>query len=246
MEYKSLILGTVFSIAIFAVKSGIGLNYYLSKTSSARVKALACGMFVLMYMMLFAASYFVISKIDIIRHQELILKWIESGMLIHLIMAVLMVFWGIWLLKNNTEYSSKSKGWIALALPCPVCVLAILFCQGFFITLFPDLTWRSAVFLYLIFLLINFITVVIMRIRRQKMQPEIILGGAMLLIAVYFFLSVTIMPNFADLDRIYRLASNSSETNPVNIKHLSVVAVSGALAFLAGFGAVYNKTRRIS
>jgi predicted transporter len=246
MEYKSLILGTVFSIAIFAVKSGIGLNYYLSKTSSARVTAFVCSMFAVMYMMLFAASYFVISKIDIIRHQEVIMKWIESGMMIHLIMAVLMAFWGIWLLKGKTDYSAKSKGWIALAVPCPVCAMVILFCQSFFITFFPDLTWRSAVFLYLIFLLINFITVVIMRIRQQKMQPEIILGGAMLMIAVYFFLSVTIMPNFADLDRIYRLASNSSETNPLAIRQLSVVAVLGVLAFLAGFGAVYNKTRRTS
>lgn len=244
MEYKSLILGTVFSIAIFAVKSGIGLSYYFSKTSSVRVIALVCGMFALIYMMVFAASYFIISKIDIIRHQELILKWIESGMLIHLIMAVLMAFWGIWLLKGNTNYSAKSKGWIALAVPCPVCALVIMFCQGFFITLFPDLTWKTAGFLYLIFLLINFITVLIMRIRRQKMHPEIILGGAMLIIAVYFFLSVTIMPNFADLDRIYRLACNSSETNPLVIRQLSVVAVLGLLAFLAGFGAVYRKTRR--
>jgi hypothetical protein len=38
MELKSLILGILFSVGIFAVKSGVGLYYFLGQRQSLKMK----------------------------------------------------------------------------------------------------------------------------------------------------------------------------------------------------------------
>jgi predicted transporter len=74
--------------------------------------------------------------------------------------------------------------------------------------------------------------------------PETLLGGAMLFIAVYFFLSVTIMPQFADAGKIYRMALYSPETTAEQIPHLFLFLTWVAAAFFGGFGRMTFKIRR--
>ncbi|MCI5133244.1 MAG: hypothetical protein D3904_17450 [Candidatus Electrothrix sp. EH2] len=53
MELKSLILGLVFSVGIFALKSGAGLSYLLQREQSKLKQGAALSGFVLSYGLLF-------------------------------------------------------------------------------------------------------------------------------------------------------------------------------------------------
>jgi predicted transporter len=243
--YKSLILGILFSIGIFAVKGGIGLFYYLSKTASNRLRAATCLLYTLSYLLIFLTSGLILAEIDLIRHLEAIQSFLQSGMIIHLLMAGMLIVWGVLLLKRNAGCGCSSKGWLLLAVPCPVCAFVIFFSIGFLMTCFPDSSRAVIILLYMAFILLNLITVLAMGFwkRGRGTPPETLLGGAMLLIAVYFFLSVTVMPQFADMDKIYRMALYQPDTTVEKTQHLFLFLTWVAAAFFGGFGRMTFKIR---
>ncbi|NNK00146.1 MAG: hypothetical protein HKP58_07010, partial [Desulfatitalea sp.] len=148
MIYKSLILGILFSIGVFSVKSGVGLSYYLFQTVSKRTRL---GTYVLSagaYLLVFLASVLILKKIELIRHMDVVQDFVQSGMLIHLIMAAMLMVWGVVLLKRDGTLHQKSKGWLLLAAPCPVCAIVIFFSVGFLMTCFPDFPMGVTLVLY--------------------------------------------------------------------------------------------------
>ena len=107
------------------------------------------------------------------------------------------------LLKRGRGHDAGSRGWLLLVIPCPVCASVILFSVAFFISLFPDQRRWAAAGLYLAFVGIAFFSLAVIGIFRRGRSgcAETHLGGAMLLMAAYFLLSVTVVPQFADLER---------------------------------------------
>lgn len=247
MAYQSLILGVLFSIGIFAIKSGVGISYVVLRQERLRTKAAGFMLFAVGYGFVFAAAALTLPKIDPVRHLAAIQSFIQSGMLVHLVMAALMMGWGLVLLKRNNACQSKSRGWLMLAAPCPVCVTVIFLSAGFLITCFPDTPETVVLALYLAFVLISLATLIgIERYRKRRaMPPESLLGGAMILIAVYFFLSVTVLPRFADVDHIYRLAMYPVETPSQKVVHLVPFSILTATAFIGGYGFTSTKIRSI-
>ncbi len=245
MAYQNLILGILFSIGLFAVKSGVGIHYFISRQNRMRYKTAGFLLFALIYFFLFSAIAFILAKIDIVRHLVAIQAFIKSGMLIHLIMAGMLMVWGIILLKRDSNNSQKSKGWMMLAVPCPVCLIVIFFSAGFLITCFPDTPKTAVLILYLVFILINLITMAILtRLQhKRKIKPEFLLGAIMLLIAVYFFVSVTVMPQFADIDMIYRMAQYQENRPAKEVLYRIPFIIFTVLAFVGGYGFRFKKIR---
>jgi predicted transporter len=248
MTYQSLILGVLFSIGIFAVKSGVGISYFVTGQEKNRAKAGVFLIFALTYFFVFAAAAFVLDRIDLVHHLTAIQTFIQSGMIVHLVMAGLLMAWGIMLLKKSKGSRLKSKGWLILAVPCPVCVTVIFFSAGFLITCFPNMPHSMVLILYLVFVLVNLVTMGVISSyrKRQVTPPEFFLGGAMLLIAVYFFLSVTVMPQFADVEKVYRLALYQGQTHSQEVLHIVLIYILTAAAFVGGYGFKSIKIRRIS
>lgn len=246
MAYQSLILGILFSIGIFAVKSGLGISYFVAGQERKRVKAGAFLLFALIYFFVFAAIALILVRIDPVRHLAAIQTFIQSGMIVHLVMAGLLMAWGLMLLKQSNGSRLKSKGWLMLAVPCPVCVTVIFFSSGFLITCFPDTPKSVVLALYLAFVLVNIVTMGVISLyrKREAMPPESFLGAAMLLIAVYFFLSVTVIPQFADMEKIYRLAMYQGQTYSQEAIHLVPFSILTAAAFVGGYGFKSKKIRR--
>jgi predicted transporter len=240
MLYKSLILGVLFGIGLFAVKSGIGLSYLVSLRRRPWGKALALLLFAVAYGLLFGLAALLLQHFDPVRHLEAIQTFLQSGMIVHLVMAGMMAIWGVVLLKRHHSHGAVSRGWLMLVMPCPVCAAVILFSAAFFASLFPDSRWGVIWGLYLAFMLISLLAMGIVHLLRHRMvQPsESFLGGAMLLMAVYFILSVTIMPQFADLDSVYRLARYQTDNAPRNIFGGVLLAIIAAAAF--GTGCLFN------
>ncbi|MGD8835731.1 MAG: DUF2162 domain-containing protein [Desulfobacteraceae bacterium] len=247
MAYQSLILGVLAGIGIFAVKSGVGISYVVLRQERIRTKAAGFIIFAMVYGFVFATAAWILPKIDPVRHLAAIQSFIQSGMLVHLAMAGLMMGWGLVLLKQNTASQSKSRGWLMLAVPCPVCVTVIFFSAGFLITCFPETPKTVVLALYLAFVLINLATLsgIGLYRKRHAMLPESLLGGAMILVAVYFFLSVTVLPQFADVDKIYRLAMYQGQKPSQERVHLVPFSILTATAFVGGYGFKSKKIRSI-
>ncbi len=247
MIYKSLILGVLFSIGIFAVKSGVGFAYVLERRKGLRAAA-AVLIFASAYGLIFGLAALFLKRFDPVRFLPAFQTFIQSGMLVHVGMAALMMVWGWALLKRPRSRSAQTRGWLILVLPCPVCATVVLLSLGFLLSLLPDHFGGVVCGLYTAFMLLSMLAAWALR-RSQKAldQPsETLLGGAMLLIAAWFLLSVTIFPQFADLDKIYRLATyQSGRQAQTPLTGLWPAILTGA-SFALGYGFTYKKIRKLS
>lgn len=245
MLYKSLILGVLFSIGVFAGKSGIGLAYLLERTPSRQKKCVQLLAFALLYGLMFTLAAWGLRTLDPLAHLESIQRFLQSGMQAHLLMAGVMILWGLALLRRPHQHGSTSRGWLLLTLPCPVCATVIVFSLAFALSLFPDHFAQTTGALYLGFLVISLAVMGLMLgLNRMTAQPaERLLGGAMVLLGAYFLLSMAILPQFTDVDKIYRMARHQPPGQPQDLAILLPLVVLTVLTFLAGFGRTHQKIR---
>jgi len=232
MELKSLILGLVFSVGIFAIKSGAGLSYLLQKEIGlARRFWAVCG-FAASYALVFLLVWLVVNRVDLLAHLDTVMLLFKNGMTLHFLFAILLLAWGTTLLANReTVKKKRSRGWLLLALPCPVCFSVILFAGAFLHSLLPDTP------LVLAWLLAGFVMVSVLSALGFAMlgkdNGEHGLGAVMVLVALYFLVTMAVVPQFSDLERIYRL-SKSSIT--IMADNRMPVLVAGIIAtFIASF-----------
>ena len=246
MLYKSLVLGILFGIGIFAAKSGVGLSYAVSRTRRLRAKAGILLSFALIYALVFLLAGLLLYRIDPVHHLVAIQTFLQSGMVVHVTLAGLMMAWGWLLLKQRPTSPAASRGWLMLVLPCPVCAAVIVFSAAFGVSLFPDHGLVIVSGLYLAFVLVSMLFMVLShRFRRVSGQShEAFLGGAMWLMATYFMLSVTIVPQFADLDKVYRLAAYHAGSSAADPVPMALLAVTTLAVFALGCGLTLRKIRR--
>lgn len=193
--------------------------------------------FIALYAILFAVIGSAVAYMDMLADFENIQVFLRSGMVIHLALACLMLFWGVALLKSQTSAHNISSGWIALVFPCPVCMTVIGISVAFILALFPDTAAGSILLFYLAFMILSFLTAASMeKIQRWlHKSPESILGYAMTTISSYFLLSIVIMPQFSGLDEVYRLATNSAINHQSIQNTLWPSALLGAVLFTIGY-----------
>lgn len=245
MVMKSLILGVLFSVGIFGIKSGVGLSYCFAGSARTRTKVGAFSLFTLTYLLVFSGAVLMLQYVDFVRYLDMVQQWLRSGMLVHLVIAALMLGWGILLLKNSDGTSGVSRGWLILAMPCPVCLTVILFSTAVLLSYFPEHLVRTAVLFFLAFMGVSLLTsaVVSLLLKRSTFGPNGFLGGAMLLMAAYFLLSAIVMPQFGDLEMIYRMACYHNDTGAVDVTSEINVALATAAIFFTGYGLTMKKIR---
>jgi predicted transporter len=230
MELKSLILGLAFSVGIFAVKSGAGLSCLFTRkvTLSGRLAAF-CG-FIAGYGIVFFPAWFLASRTNLLSHLDTIMLFLKNGMALHFLLAALLLIWGLALLQKGRGAEPKSHGWLLLTLPCPVCFSVILFSGAFLHNLLPDVPYPFA------WLFAGFITVSLMSGLAlsfvQQGNPEHSLGTVMVLAALYFLLTIAVVPQFGEIERIYRLSRTSVTSLADSRMHLLLAGMS--LAFTIG------------
>lgn len=139
MEIKSLFLGLIFSLANFAVKSGAGLSYLFRKTGGMAGRLRVIAGFVVGYGLVFGLAWLLVSRVELLAHLDTVMSVFKNGMTLHFLLATLLLVWGAGLLKKKPGGSENSRGWLALALPCPVCFSVILFTGSLLHNLLPDL-----------------------------------------------------------------------------------------------------------
>jgi predicted transporter len=244
---KTLFIGLVFAMGMFALKSGVGIHYLLTRKQGKVTKVISFILFALTYLLLFLVSSLILQRVDLMTHFATVQKFLQSGMLVHIIMAAGLAAWGIILLKRKEQISAHaSYGWLALIVPCPICLTVIFLSVAFIVAYFPDAGHLAVIWAYIVFMGIALFTVLGMTLWgiKSSSTPEADMGAAMLIIAVYFFLSVIIMPQFGEMDSIYRIAAYKGEKQTIKIGELSWLYVIMAALFAAGFLKMIIKSKR--
>jgi predicted transporter len=245
MEMKSLILGMVFSMGIFAVKSGVGLHYFAVRTRHLKSTVVVLLSWSGGYLLLFWLMFAVLRQFDFLQHIEMVQDLVTSGMFVHTAMAILMGVYGLILLQK-THVPKKSRLWMLLVFPCPLCLMVILLSLGFLLSYFPDIRWEILSAVWAGFVGIALATLLIMKtvVAGKRSMPESLLGAAMLFIAAYFVLSVMLMPQFGDIDKIYRLATYQGDHTKTSLTQIAGMILILAVFFMMGFASGKKTMRR--
>ena len=239
LELKSLILGLTFSLGIFAVKSGAGFSYLLQAEARRwRRLLLVCG-FISSYTLVFSLAWWLVCRVDFFAHIDKVMLFFKNGMTLHFLLAALLLLWGVALLKKEPD-TGKSRAWLVLALPCPVCFSVILFSGAFLHNLMPRVN-HIFVWLFAGFITLSLFSAILILFIGSP-RPEHKLGTIMVLAALYFFITIAMVPQFADIERIYRLSLGSVTTLP-QLQPLPGLDAGVLLAFGLGF---IRKLRRSS
>ncbi len=227
MELKALLLGLLFSLGVFALKSGAGLGYIMRKSTNGRRRSVAVCAFVAAYVLLFVAAGQLLRGYDFLAHTDSVTALLRHGMSVHFVFACALLLWGRALLVQAPDISTHSgSSALLLALPCPVCCSVILFSAALLLNLFPARDYLLLV-LALAFILMALASAAVFYLLPVRV-PHHLLGAAMVTAATYFLLTIFIVPQCANLSRVYRLAQ------PVASSSSSYFFYLLALLFLIG------------
>lgn len=246
MELKSLFLGLTFTIGIFALKSGVGLHYLFTQRHSLKGRTLFVFGSALAYFFIFLISYLALKSINMVEYYNTFQGFFRSGMYVHSFMAAVLIVWGIYLLKNDGKQQETSRAFWLLIIPCPLCTSVIFLTTAFLLTYLPHTGLPVVMGAYLFFIAINFLTIFSLTLSDVKSDstPEHTLGAAMLLIAGYFILSIIIMPQFSDIDKIYRIAAYRGEKAIMNTRDILFLSTIVSVSFAGGYLIKKRKIRR--
>ncbi len=236
MELKSLILGIVLAVSIFAVKSGIGMYYLVAHVKSRRWRTWIFLGSAVSYGLLFVAAFFLLKWLNQVALFPFFNKILKYGMLLHFALAFGMLLWAVYLLKRDHTHTT-SKAYLTLVVPCPVCMTVILLITGFVLSAFPKNGGRVLIGVFGIYLLIQLATMGVFALWQKagRMDPDRTLGWGMLLIAGYFILTVLIAPQMGYLSKIYRIANYKGETELLTRNGIIAVWATIALTFALGW-----------
>lgn len=243
MELKTLILGLAVSLGAFAVKSGGGLSYLYLQMPGKWAKTLVSLYFIACYGVVFMAAAWVLSRVDLTRHINILQGFFKSGMALHLLLALLISVWGVRLLVKNRQDRGITRGWVPLVVPCPICFCVILLSSSFVSALYPG-TPLVFVCLYIGFVLISLTVALLFAfVIRDRERAGSFLGTLMLYIAGYFILSVIVIPQFGDLDRIYRI-SLAEDISGISKDRLIVIVFCLVAVFTGFVSTVFKQNER--
>ena len=212
MELKTLILGMFIALSAFSIKAGVGWIYLCSGRPLRQKAAVSCAVLA-GYAALFTLVYQIVARVNIIANYDIFLPLWSSGVALHWITAIYLLVWGLYLLKTKRGEDEcgnrRSKAWIALVIPCPVCAGLILMSVSCLALYFPDDAAYAVAGLYMLFVLAASLGG--LAALYSGANPEETLAQAMIMISLYFIISALVTPQFAEVGRIYRLAVYSIE-----------------------------------
>ncbi len=244
METKTLILGLLFSFGVFAAKSGAGLSYLLSSRKTVLQKAGVALAWAVLYLLVFAVAWLGIKKFNPLAWLESLDSIFRGIMAFHFIMVAILFAWGAALLFPNRckdgSGAGKTRAWMALVAPCPGC-LAVIFLSG---ALLDKLSPGPALLfplLSVLFVVMGLASAAFFAFFNNGAGAERRLGTVMIMLSLYFLLTIAIVPHFDDAKRIYRLSKGGVVSGP-GADQLAWLVAGAAAAF--GIGIIMERQNR--
>ncbi|MDR1488009.1 MAG: DUF2162 domain-containing protein [Deltaproteobacteria bacterium] len=243
MEIKTLWLGLLLSMATFAVKTGLGWAYLWS-VSPNRKRLWASLAILSIYAALFGGIALFVSKVNLLAHYDIFAPLWRNAVTLHWLVAAMLLLWGVILLgkPNSESCAHHSRGYLALVIPCPVCLSVVLMSTSSLTLYFPDQALQATACLFFAFLLIALLAgLIINRKTTNSQSTSNKLGLVMCMLAGYFMLSALLVPHFSELSQVYRLAANGRNYSPVALGQ--IIGCLGVIIVLAGLGFAVAKKR---
>jgi predicted transporter len=248
MELNSLFLGLVLAFMVFGVKAGSGLYRLLGQAGSPILKTVFVLAFGLVYAVIFAGSFLILTKIDLVRCLEAVQRVLQSGLL-HGLFGLGLLAWGVIMLRAGKE-AGTGRHWLVQVVPCPVSlgiiVLGAVLAVTFAVSYRPDAGHWVVLVEFLAFVACSLGSAAVFGLwkRESDVRPEAMLGGGMLLLGLYFLFSFPFAPELGDLGEIYRLAAYQGKPETTSASAALVLAAAGLALFLAGFGTARRRIGR--
>ena len=245
------IAGILIALSTFGIKVGLGASAicYNRIIPGRRKFFFLLGIF-LLYSFLFFSLYSLTAQFQLLNYLDRFLQVLRYGMVIHLLIALGLIFWGVNLLLRQApllqrERSSQApQEALLLVFPCPVCAVVILLTISLAHSVLPFSLLHTTGLLFGIFFIISLATVAMLfPFRRQIGKADSsFLGLVMVIVALYFFLMVLIAPVYQEAQDVYRLASRNTGNPSLDLKSflilLSVVAAFFSIGFFRQFRVV--------
>lgn len=251
---KSLwIMGILIALSTFGIKVGLGASAICHNgiIPGRRKLFFLSGTF-LLYFLLFFSLYTLTTHFQLLNYLDRFLQVLRYGMVIHLLIALGLILWGVSLLLRQSpllqrERNQASQEALLLIFPCPVCATVILLTISLAHSIFPFALLSTTGLLFGIFFIISLATVAILfPFRRQIGKADSsFLGLVMVIVALYFFLTVLIAPIYQEAQDVYRLASQTTGNTPLDLKSFLILLVTVATLFSVGFFNQYRKTNSL-
>jgi predicted transporter len=270
LELQSLVLGLLVAALAFSVKTGLGWAYLWLRRGRGKRLWPTLGV-VSLYAVIFALTMVIVERVDLLAHFETLEPLWRNGQTLHWLVAVLLFLWGFLVLRSapgedsccsagpsnddGTSFSSAgdvpsaadqvgSRGWLALVLPCPVCLSVIVMSLGCLALYFPGEARLGALLFFLGFLVLAFSAGFLLICGQLGGEGDLerVLGLAMILIGSYFLVAAVVLPQFAQIDRIYRLAAYSVDETAARATGGAYVLLF--LVFFLALGFVLGVRRR--
>ena len=217
--------GVLIGILVFSFKVSLGCG--LASLSRREMLSIAAG-----YL---AISLFMGMAIKLLPENTFSAA-INTGMAVHLLVALLLVALGIITAKswNSHCHDISRKTFWALSLPCPACLAASFISCSFMAGLVEIDTWKIG--LLVGFLFFFSIAAFSTLLRRIKADPSS-LGRAMIFLGLFYILSILLIPAYINCQRISFLPPGSSAGEIIS-SYLMILSLM-ALGFLGRRWGVY-------
>ena len=154
-DTAGIALGLFLALGIFAFKTAVGIYYRLALPGSPVRKTVFTAVLLAAYTAVFLLAFAVLDRIDLSAMTADLSSFLKNGAVLHLVLCAGLIVWGCRLLIRGDAAAGDriaSRGWLLLAVPCPVCLSAVLLVCAFASMLFPGFSRTLRWFLPVTFL----------------------------------------------------------------------------------------------
>ena len=237
--FKQLwISGILGAFLVFGIKIGVGLGVRINHPNIPTSKKwIFSGGAVLAYLLLFVGMYALITGCNLFDYLDRIAKAVQYGMVIHFVLALGLFVWGVVLLVSQQDHGHASLGpGLLLVIPCPVCATVILLNLSLAFSVFPMAPAITTLVLFACFMTCILLTLVLVTLYRHRIASmDDFLGLSMVLIALYFVLTVLIAPIYPEIKAAYQMASSNASVGQFEAIPFLILAGSAVVLGISGF-----------
>ncbi len=206
------ISGVLMGIMVFAFKVGLGCG--LASLNRREMLSIASGYLII--------SLFMGMAIELIPESALAAT-LSAGVAVHFAVALMLVVLGVMTARNwNCHHHDISrKTFWALSMPCPACLAASFISCSFLAGMVDIDPWRIGALVGLLFFIC--IAVFSTALRMIKGTPSS-LGSAMVLLGLFYILSILLIPAYLNSQKISFL-SESPPLAETGLSYLTILAL---------------------
>ena len=237
--------GIIMAFSVFGIKAGLGLGALMAHrhlTSWRKALFLAATLFI--YLLLFAGMHFIVARFNLLVWLDRFIQMLRYGMCLHLAVAAGLLAWGVALVLDQQGKGHRHGvgAGLFMVIPCPVCATVILLNLTLAYALFPLSPAQATGLLFgLLCRPLMAISAAVVSLLQSRIDaPDAFLGLAMILTALYFFLTVIIAPIYPELASAFAM---SVSNNPINrIDPVPTLILAGTVLALGtgGFLRTYS------